>query len=53
MSEFIEVSLQQAAVTLADELDYVRAAWKLGIGVSELDRRITELENRLDLRIVR
>lgn len=51
MSESIAIGLKRAVVTLADELDYVRAAEKLGVTSKELRRQIFALEMQLCLQI--
>ena len=51
MSESIPIGLKRAAVTLAEELDYSRAAEKLGISTRELRKEVFALEMQLCLRI--
>ncbi len=51
MSEAIETSLKRAAIALAEELDYVRAAEKLNITNSELRKQVSALETLLCLHI--
>ena len=53
MTEFVEMKIQEAVVTLSDELNYARASEKLNITQPELKRQITELENQLKLQIFR
>ncbi len=53
MPEFININLQEAAITLADELNLTRATIRLQITQSELSRRISELENLLSLQLFR
>ncbi len=53
MTEFVEVKSQMAVVTLAEELNYVRASEKLNITEPELRQQITELENQLALHVFR
>ena len=45
----IDVRLMQAAVTLAEELSFSRAALKLNISQSALSKQIVDLENRVGL----
>ena len=49
MTQQIRIDLQRAAVGLADELDYTRAAIKVGMTPSELREHISELEGTLGL----
>lgn len=51
MSESIAICLKRAAITLAEELDYARAAEKLGITTSELRTQMSTLETLLCLHI--
>lgn len=51
MSESIDINLKRAAITLADELSYPRAAEKLKISSAELRKHISALEAQLYLRI--
>jgi hypothetical protein len=53
MSEFIEIELQLAAVTLAEELSYTRAAKKLNITQPVLRKQISGLERQLELHVFR
>ncbi len=53
MSEFIDIKLKRAAIMLADELDYPKAAEKLNISLAELKRQIFSLEAQLCLHIFR
>jgi DNA-binding transcriptional LysR family regulator len=46
MQRFIEVRLLSAIVTLADELNFTRAAKRLGITQSGLSRRVASLEKK-------
>jgi DNA-binding transcriptional LysR family regulator len=46
-----EIRLLQAAVALAKELNYSRAAARLRIEQSTLSKRIVELESQIDLRL--
>ena len=46
-----EIRLLQAAITLAEELNYSRAAARLRIDQSTLSKRIAELEYQIDLRL--
>lgn len=47
MSESVTTTLKRAAICLADELDYERAAESLKITSAELERQISTLEKRL------
>jgi DNA-binding transcriptional LysR family regulator len=51
MTDSIDVKLLTAAIILARELNYTRAAKRLNISRSELNRQIVELENKLCLKI--
>ena len=51
MIDQIDVKLLTAAIAVARELDYSRAAKKLNISRAELTRQIAELESRLCLAI--
>jgi hypothetical protein len=53
MTEFVEMKIQMAVVTLAEELNYARASEKLNITEPELRQQITELENQLALQVFR
>ena len=53
MTDFVEIKLQMAVVTLAEELNYARAAEMLNITQPELNRQITELENQLGFQVFR
>jgi hypothetical protein len=53
VSDFIELKQKQAAVALAETLDYAQAAKRLGIGVLELKSQIKVLEAQLCLFIFR
>lgn len=53
MPESIDIHLKRAAITLADALDYARAAEKLSIDSAELRKQIYELEATLCLHIFR
>jgi len=46
-----EIRLLQAAIALAEELNYSRAAARLRIDQSTLSKRIAELESQIDLRL--
>jgi len=46
-----EIRLLQAAIVLAEELNYSRAAARLRIEQSTLSKRIAELESQIDLRL--
>jgi hypothetical protein len=50
MSESIDIKLQLAAIVLAQEQSYPRAAERLNISVRTLAGRIRKLENYLELR---
>ena len=43
-----EIRLLQAAIALAEELNFSRAAERLHIGQSTLSKQIIELESQLD-----
>ena len=47
MPESIPIKLKRAAVILADELEYSRAADRLRITSAELRNHVSELENQL------
>ncbi len=47
MTESIAIGLKRAAIILADELDYSRAAEKLGVTPSALKKQIFALEAQL------
>jgi hypothetical protein len=47
VSESIAIGLKRAAIILADELDYMRAAEKLSIPSVELQKQISALEAQL------
>jgi Transcriptional regulator len=49
--ESIDIKLKRAAIMLADELSYSRAAGRLNISPVELKRQISSLEKRLYLRV--
>ncbi len=51
MSESISIDLKRAAIALAEQLDYVRAAEQLGVTSAELRKQISSLENLLCLRL--
>ena len=51
MPESISIDLKRAAIALAEELDYARAAEQLNITSAELRRQISALETLLCLRI--
>ncbi len=51
MSESIDIDMKRAAIALADELDYARAAEKLNITGAELRRQIAALETLLCLQM--
>jgi DNA-binding transcriptional LysR family regulator len=46
-----EIRLLQAAIALAEELNYSRAAARLRIDQSTLSKRIAELESQIDMRL--
>jgi DNA-binding transcriptional LysR family regulator len=46
-----EIRLLQAAIALAEELNYSRAAARLRIEQSTLSKRIAELESQIDMRL--
>jgi len=47
LSPLVEIRLQIAAITLADELNFTRAAERLKITQPALSKQITELENQV------
>lgn len=47
MSESIDIKFKRAAIMLADEVSYPRAAEKLNISSAELRRQISALEAQL------
>ena len=51
MIDLVDIKLLTAAITLARELNYTRAAKRLNISRSELTRQIVELESKLYLKI--
>lgn len=51
MQRLIEVRLLQAIVTLAEELNFTRAAKRLGITQSGLSRRVSTLETRYRVKL--
>lgn len=51
MSESITIGLKRAAITLAEELDYPRAAEKLNTTSRKLRKQVSELETQLCLHI--
>ncbi len=51
MSESIDIGMKRAAIALADELDYTRAANKLNITSAELRKQVSSLETLLCLQI--
>ncbi len=51
MSESVAISLKRAAVLLAEELEYERAAEKMNISTAELRQQIAALETQLCLHI--
>jgi DNA-binding transcriptional LysR family regulator len=51
VSERIGTELKKAAVALADELDYARAAHRLGVSEDRLRCLVSELEEKLCLRL--
>ena len=53
MPDFIDYKDKQAAVALADTLNYEQAADRLGITVFELKSQIEEMESKLCLLIFR
>ena len=53
VSESIDIKLKRAAIVLADELDYPKAAGKLDITSAELKKQIIALENLLCLHLFR
>lgn len=53
MPESIEIDMQLAAVTLAEERSYSRAAERLKITNTTLRAQITDLEKQLEFRIFR
>jgi DNA-binding transcriptional LysR family regulator len=53
VSESVAIGLKRAAVLLAEELDYERAAERLNMSTAELRRQISVLESQLYLHIFR
>ena len=53
MPEFIDLKDKQAAVALADTLNYARAAYRIGITAAELKSQIEAMESKLCLLIFR
>lgn len=53
MAESVAIGLKRAAVLLAEELDYERAAEKVKISSAELRQQISVLESQLCLHIFR
>ncbi len=51
MSESIAIGLKRAAIALADELDYARAAEKLNLTDKELRKQVSALESQLCLHV--
>jgi DNA-binding transcriptional LysR family regulator len=51
--ESIPIRLKRAAIILADELEYSRAADRLRITAAELWHQVSELENQLCIHIFR
>ncbi len=51
MSESISIGLKRAAIALAEQLDYARAAEQLGVTSAELRKQVSALEALLCLRI--
>ena len=51
MSDFIDFGLKEAAVALAETLNYERGAERIGVDASELEARIKALECKLCLTI--
>ncbi len=51
MPESIAIGLKRAAITLADELDYARAAERLSIPSDELRKQVSDLEAQLYVHI--
>ena len=51
MPESISIDLKRAAIALAEELNYARAAERLGVTSAELRTQISALETLLCLRI--
>jgi DNA-binding transcriptional LysR family regulator len=51
--EFIEIEKKRAAIMLADEMDYAKAAEKMNIASAELKRQIASLEKQLCLYLFR
>ncbi len=51
MAEHIDIRLEQAAVRLAEVLDYSRAAESLNLTTLALKKRIEELEERLCIHV--
>lgn len=53
MPESIPIKLKRAAIILADEMEYSRAADRLRITSAELGQQVSELENQLCIHIFR
>lgn len=53
MSESVAIGLKRAAVLLAEELDYERAAERMNMPTAKLRRQISVLEAQLYLHIFR
>lgn len=51
MSESISIDLKRAAIALAEQLDYARAAEQLNLSPAELRKQVSALETLLCLRI--
>ena len=51
MSESISIVLKRAAIALVEQLDYARAAERLGVPSAELRKQVSALETLLCLRI--
>jgi DNA-binding transcriptional LysR family regulator len=51
MQESVEIGLQIAAITLSENLDYIRAAERLNVTPMELKEQIRQLEELLQLQI--
>jgi DNA-binding transcriptional LysR family regulator len=49
--ESVDIPLKRAAIMLADELNFSRAAEKLNIPITELRDHIAALETKLSLRL--
>ncbi len=47
MSESIPIGLKRAAIALAEQLDYARAAEQLKVSSSELRKQVSALETQL------